>query len=262
VSEPAATGTVQLPLVTQANGNTYRLIATIYIYGPTYDYINTGDNPTETVLTRTLQTGSYTAYLSDWALERLDKDGTFKPVSAYLSSDYYFNFVIYNQSSTTITFQFDTDGVIVAFGSGQLNVKFNVNEYPPACTVLGNDCGDGAWCPPPGLTGAPVTCMSAGWLSVGDACESPTQCGRNSSCLDLGTGSKCVALCDVETDIVDCPSGSSCVGSGSDYGLCVPDGLSLPDAGAGGASSTGGTSWGTGGCCGYGGKGGVGGSTW
>ena len=101
-NEAVATGTVQIPLVTQVNGSTFRLIASLSLYGPTYDTIYTGDDPTQTVITKTLQTGSYTAYLADWTLQKLDKDGNFKAVSAYLSSDYYVNFTIYNQSSTTI----------------------------------------------------------------------------------------------------------------------------------------------------------------
>jgi len=241
--EAASTGTLRLPIVTQANGHTYRLDASIQIYGPTYATLYTGDNPTETVLTTSLQTGNYTAYLSYWTLEIQGSDGNYQPVSATLTSGNYASFSIFNQSSTTISFLFETDGVVVPFGEGQLNVKFGVNEIPPACTILGSDCPSGTWCAPPGLTGSTLACIQAGSVGLGEACTAPTDCAANSTCIDFGSGSVCAAVC-APSQFGQACGGGTCTQSSEDYGICIPSGASLPDAGAGGAGTGG---FGTGG---------------
>lgn|GEM_PF-995950 len=253
--QPSSTGTVRFPLISQVNGNTYRLLANINIYGPTYTYLSTGDDPEATVLTTTLQTGYYTAYLNYWSLERQDSNGAFHPVSASLISDYYVDFSIYNQSSTTISFQFETDGVVVPFGEGQLNVKFGVTELTPACTPLGSDCPSGSWCPPPGLTGEPLNCVPAGSVELGNDCERPTDCVANATCIDLGDGPECASLCLPSETGSPCAVGGTCTAASADHGVCVPEGGSLPggggDAGVGGSGGsggfggfpTGGTTW-------------------
>ena len=233
-NEAASTGTLRLPLVTQANGHTYRLEASIEIYGPTFTNLYTGSDSTATVLTTSLQTGSYTAYLGSWTLEIQGSDGNYQPVSAILTSGYYDNFTIFNQSSTTISFLFETDGVVVPFGEGQLNVKLGVNEVPPTCTILGTDCPSGTWCAPPGLTGSTLACIQAGWLGLGEACAEPTDCAANSTCIDFGSGSVCAGVCAASQFGQAC-GGGTCTQSSIDYGVCVPPGASLPDAGAGGA---------------------------
>lgn len=250
--QPSAAGTLRMPLVTQVNGHTYRLLADLSIYGPSYTYLSTGDDPTATVLTTTLPTGDYSAYLNYWSLEMLSASGTFEPVSATLVSDYYVSFSIYNLSSTTISFQFQTDGTMVPFGEGQLNVKFGVNEIPPACAVLGNDCPSGMWCPPPGLTGRGLSCTYAGTAPLGTGCDVPTDCVANSTCMDLGSGPVCASLCLPEQIGSTCADGGVCTSASPDYGVCVPPGGSLPsgtggststDAGVAGFPSVGGRTW-------------------
>jgi hypothetical protein len=243
--EATSTGTLRLPLVTQASGHTYRLAANIEIYGPTYTTLYTGDS-TETVLTTSLQTGAYTAYLSNWILEAQDSSGNFQPVTANLTSSYYVSFTIFNQSSTSISFLFETDGVVVPFGEGQLNVKLGVTETTPACTMLGTDCPSGTWCAPPGLTGSPLACIQSGWLGLGEACSAPTDCAANSTCIDFGAGSVCAGVCPPSQFGQACANGT-CTQSSADYGVCVPAGASIPDAGAGGFGGAGGTGPGTGG---------------
>ena len=253
--QATTTGTLRMPLITQVNGNTYRLIANIDIYGPTYSYLYTGSDPSETVLTTSLQTGNYTAYLSYWSLEKLDGNNNYQPVTATLTSNYYVSFDIFNQSSTTISFQFETDGVVVPFGAGQLNVKLGVTEVAPACTVFGSDCPSGTWCAPPGLTGATLACIQEGQLALGEACESPMDCAANSTCIDFGSGSICAGICPPSQIGQECASGETCTQSSTDYGVCVPAGSSLPDAGVGGAGTGGaGPDAGVGGSTGVGGK--------
>jgi hypothetical protein len=226
-----------MPLTTSAGGHLYRLDAYVQLYGPTYLTIQTSDY--DSVVSVPLQTGDYTAYLYSYSLSRDDGTGNFLPVSATLVSNYAQQFTIYNQATSTISYQFETDGQIVTVGTGQLDVKFGVTETAPACTVLGSDCGDGAWCAPPELTGQPLSCLLAGATPLGQSCASPTECVANASCFDFGTGQGpvCAALCTAAEFGATCDGGGTCTKAGTAYGVCVGGG-SLPN-GSGGAGSGG-----------------------
>jgi hypothetical protein len=214
-------GTVSMPLVTTVDEHTYRLSnAYIEIYGPTYAYLYPDDDPSQTVLSTTLQTGNYSAYLYNWTLERADDSGNFGPVSATLVN-YYNSFSIYNGTTTTLVFEFETDGLIVTVGSGDLNVNVAVTEIQPVCVPLGSDCGSGAWCPPTGLTGFSVACVAAGAVEVGQPCSGPADCVANASCFDAGAGPVCVELCAKTGVGEDCASGGTCLECEADYGLCL-----------------------------------------
>jgi hypothetical protein len=176
----------------------------------------------ETVLTTSLQTGQYQASLWNWALERDDGSGNFSPVQADLVSSSYVPFEILNGSTTTLSFQFSTDGQIITVGSGGLNVTAKIEERAPVCAPLGADCGDGLWCPPAELTGAPLACRYAGSLELGAACGSPADCPANASCVDSGTGPVCTALCSSAAFDTACPSGGTCTAVGREYGVCTP----------------------------------------
>jgi hypothetical protein len=253
-TEYVLTGTLRMPLQTNVGGHIYRLQASIAIYGPSYNYLNTSNDLNETALTAKLQPGNYTAYLNEWNLERSDEQGNFQPVDAILVSESYVSFYIYNQSSTTISFQFETDGVVVVIGDGQLNVKFGVTETPPACTVFGSDCPSGTWCPPSGLTGEGLACVVAGSVPIGASCASPSDCVANASCFDVGAGAACASLCPVSDIGAPCAAGGQCTQAGFGYGVCVPSGATLPGTGGiagsaavGGIGGTGGKTYGAGG---------------
>jgi len=237
-SQPdTSAGTLSLPLVTTTNGHTYRLSGLVILYGSIYDYLYLDGN--DTVLKRSLPAGYYYSYLNYYQLERLDEStGNYLPVQANLVSSYYQSFTIYNQTTTTISYQFETDGVVVTVGSGNLNVNVGVTETPPVCTILGNDCPDGNWCAPPELTGSPLQCLYAGSVPAGEACSGPQDCVGNTSCFDFGSGPVCTALCAESGFGSDCAGGGACTKVGTAYGVCVPAGGSLPD-GAGGASGGG-----------------------
>jgi hypothetical protein len=193
----AQVGTVALPLVTQTNGHTYRLRNPfIIISGPTFAQLFDSGDPTQTALSATLSTGSYQAFLlNGWSLERDDGTGTFAPVTAMLASSSSVAFTIFNGTTSTISFEFQTDGVIVTVGSGALRVTATVNEIGATCTPFGADCGAGTWCPPTTLTGAARACIVEGGTPLGAACASPLDCAANASCFDLGGGPVCAALC-------------------------------------------------------------------
>ncbi len=256
--EQSQTGSLALPLVTHVGDSTYRLSASIYVYGPTFTVLYTSADPSEEVLTATLQTGDYQAYLSDYQLEKLDSSGNFVPVSATLVSSYSVDFTIYNRSTTSISFEFETDGVIVPVGAGNLNVHVGITETSPACNILGDDCGAGAWCPPPELTARPLACQFAGSVAVGEACEGPLDCVGNASCFDFGGGPVCANLCPKSDFGAACAGGGSCEEAGAEYGICVPEGGTFPTTGSGG--SGGGGFGGMGGFAGKGGDVGAGGA--
>jgi hypothetical protein len=254
-----STGTLSLPLVTTTNGHTYRLGGYLVLYGTIYDYLYLDGD--ETVLKRDLPAGAYFSYLNSYQLERLDEStGQYVPVQSTLVSSYYQPFTIYNQTTTTITYEFETDGVVVSIGTGNLTVNVKVTETAPVCTILGSDCPDGTWCAPPELTGSPLQCLYAGSVPAGDPCSGPDDCAANTSCFDFGDGAVCTALCDASGFGSACAGGGSCTQVGTAYGVCVPEGGSLPGSGgSGGSGGFGGSDGEEGGVSG-GGTGGKGGS--
>lgn len=224
-----AMGTVSVPLVTTTNGHIYRLrTASISIWGPTYTYLNTDGTSSQTVLSTNLRTGNYSAQLYNWTLERDDGAGNFGPVTGTLLNNTN-HFTIANGATTTLVFQFQTDGVIVTVGSGRLDVKVKVDEIAPVCAPFGTDCGEGRWCPPSGLTGRALACRFHGSVDLGQPCFGPGDCIANSTCLDLGSGPVCTALCAPSSFGAACGSGDPCVRCRADYGICLPLG---GDAGA------------------------------
>jgi len=138
---PAAeeTGTIGAALVTTAaDGTQYRLrTATLTITGPQNATLTSNDtDPAETVLTANLPVGSYTASLApNWSLARLD---TTPPtaVTATLLSPNPATFTITSGGTTTLTLAFQTDGGVLQFNPGTLNVNVNVAETTPRLPIL------------------------------------------------------------------------------------------------------------------------------
>lgn len=261
--DPNVSGVLNLPLITMVGDTRYRLNGVLDVYGPTYVQLDTWNDPDGTVLTASLMTGDYTAYLFNWTLERENEAGEFVQVSASLVSPPYANFTIFNASTTTISFQFETDGSIVSVGNGNLRVTFGVTEVPPVCTVLGDDCPEGNWCAPAELTGAGyLACIPSGTVALGEPCTSPRECVANASCFDYGSGPVCGAVCLSEEFGAECGSGGTCAPVGTQFGACVPEGGTPPSSGSGGGGGEGGVggAGGTAGKGGVGGRGGFGGS--
>jgi hypothetical protein len=222
--QPEELGEISLPLTTQANDHTYRLRNVfIAISGPQYTQLFDGGDPNQTALSATLTTGNYQAFLyGGWGLERDDGTGNFLPVMASLASSPAIGFTIFNGATSTVSYQFQTDGVIVTVGSGGLRVTATVSEVGAACTPFGTDCGEGAWCPPTTLTGAARACIPAGATPLGSSCATPTECVANASCFDLGAGPVCAALCPSTQFDGPCDAGGTCQAIGAEYGVCRP----------------------------------------
>ncbi len=218
-----AVGVVGLPLSISGNGTTYELAnVEILLDGPDFFDVLTESNPSEGSLSLTLPTGSYTASLESWTLEKDDGTGNFLPVIATLEGSADQNVIIFNGTTTTLTYRFLTDGVIVSSGEGQFGIVAAVDQVPPLCTPFGTDCAAGSWCPPGQLVGGDVSCVAAGTIALGEPCAQPTDCVANASCFDLGAGPVCTALCPASAFNAPCDSGGTCAAAGADYGICQP----------------------------------------
>jgi len=218
----AQSGSLELPLTSSANGHSYRLYSGyLYTSGPSYSYTDLSvDAPSVSL---SLATGHYTAYLYNPGLARDDGSGNFTPVQATLVSNNGVPFDIYDGATSSIAFAFQTDGALVRVGAGALDVRVDVTEGAAVCTPFANDCGDGSWCPPTELTGAPRACIEAGPVAVGQSCAGPRDCAADSSCFDFGTGPVCAGLCPSALIGEACTEATTCVRAGSDYGICTPN---------------------------------------
>jgi hypothetical protein len=218
--EERANGTLSLPLLATAGAHTFRLQGSMYVSGPLFAYLDlSGDSE---MVSTPLPAGDYSAYLYSWALTRDDGFGNFAPVDARLISSSSPVFSIFNQTTSTLSFQFETDGQLVSVGSGSLHVDVDVRETPGVCTPLGGDCPAGSWCAPPELTGAPLRCIDEGSVQLGESCSSPSDCVRNASCFEFGAGARCAALCSSADFGQACSDGGTCTAQGVDYGVCSP----------------------------------------
>lgn len=193
----------------------------MYVSGPVFNYLEL--NGDAEVISTLLPAGNYGTYLYSWQLTRDDGFGNFAPVNATLISSSSPSFSIYNQTTSTISFQFETDGQLVTVGSGSLHVAIDVNEAPGVCTPLGGDCPAGTWCAPPELTGSALSCVSEGAVPLGEACGSPSDCVGNASCFDFGAGALCAPLCASAEFGQACLAGGTCTAQGVDYGVCSPN---------------------------------------
>jgi hypothetical protein len=221
--EIAATGRLELPLIAVEGDNVYRLTGlTLFVSGPTTTWLYGSNDPSEAVLSTALSTGDYNAYFYSGSLERADANGTFVPVQSRLVS-FSNAFKVHNGATTTLAIVFETDGVIVTAGAGDVRVVLNVTEGAAVCTPFGQDCALGTWCPPTGLTGAARACVAEGVLGVGEPCSNPTDCVANASCFDLGSGAVCAELCPAANAGQACGFGGTCGGVDSEYGICRPD---------------------------------------
>jgi hypothetical protein len=218
--ERADQGEVSLPLVTTTNGSVYRLNVFLALCGMECTFLSSSDDPNETAITALLNTGTYNASLQFWSLEKRADDGSFLPVQATLLSSPFSSFQIFNGTTTTLSYQFKTDGITVTVGRGSVKVVADVTETPPVCTAFGSECAEGSWCPPSELTGAFPACIAAGNLAIGAPCGDPASCGANASCFDVGTGAVCLALCAAAEFDQPCPSGGTCEPAGTTYGIC------------------------------------------
>jgi hypothetical protein len=119
-------GTVTIPLSTTVGTSNYRLDAAFTITGEQRVMTLTTHDDVP-VLSATLPVGDYTVSLDSFTLSKDDGTGSFRPVSATVAATS-LPFTVSANSTTTVSFHFMTDGVIVAPGTGTVGVTFDVTE--------------------------------------------------------------------------------------------------------------------------------------
>jgi len=107
-SDARSFGTLTMPLVTTEGSSTYRLEAVFVISGAQGD-VTLSTEADEPSLSTTLPAGAYSAFLQSFTLSKDDGTGAFYPVGATAESDTE-PFTVFADSTTTVHFQFDTNG--------------------------------------------------------------------------------------------------------------------------------------------------------
>jgi sugar lactone lactonase YvrE len=145
-----------MALVSSANGHTYQLRHATFLITPAGGFSNpiildSETDPTATALSTMLDAGSYTVLLADgWSLERQDPGGAVTVV-ATLTSPNPAAFTVTTGATTSVAFQFLTDGSIITIGEGTVSITTQVTEVggPGQLSLLagalgGRGTGDGS----------------------------------------------------------------------------------------------------------------------
>jgi glucose/arabinose dehydrogenase len=128
-----SSGQLELGLSAQLAGVTYRLSAVFDVTGAESLVLDTSDDPEAAVLTRDLPAGGYVVALRpDFVVSRAD-GAVFEPVEARLLSDAVQSVQITANESSRVTIRFAVPGGDVSFGSGTLEIGFEVSTGGADC---------------------------------------------------------------------------------------------------------------------------------
>ena len=200
--QQAPYGTVRLPLTATVGANNYVLSGTFVITnstGVTTTLSSTSASAAATLVT-TLGVGQYTiTLLPGWQLSIVSSSGTTSPIAATLLSPATQSVNITNQQNTTVTYQFNSNGVVIQTGQGQLTVQLGVTENAGGATSAGGSSS---------TAGGGST--STGGQSSTSVCNTPNQ--------------MCSGACvNLSTDAANCGScGHSCGSAACSSGQCQP----------------------------------------
>jgi hypothetical protein len=224
----AGVGTVSLDLRgTAPNGNVYRLRNASFAIStnPPITLSSDGANLDAPVISTQLAVGNYTATLANgWILER-QTGTTFGQVNATLVSSASQMFGIVANQTTSLNFQFSTNGQVVNVGNGTLNITVGITETdggtPQACQLFVNppNCPASQWCAPAPNNQPGGVCTQPGTAPVGGMCTATLTCVANAVCTNPN-GGLCRQICQLGNAMA-CPNGLQCVASASmTFGLC------------------------------------------
>ncbi len=92
---------------------------------------------------------------------------------------------------------------------------------PSDCDVLADDCAPDEACRLLSFLQTDGACAPAGRRGLGELCEAQADCGPRTVCLDAGSGSVCLQLCDPEVGA--CPFGQACIAgnNGWEVHVCI-----------------------------------------
>ena len=197
--QQAPSGTVQLPLTATVGANNYVLVGTFQITNSTgvTTTLSATSPSTVATLATTLSVGQYTiTLLPGWQLSLVSSSGVATPVQATLVSPATQTLNITSQQNTIVTYQFNSNGVLIQTGQGQLTVQLGVTENAGGATSAGGSSSTGG--------------SSSGGSSTG-TCSAPNQmCGT--TCVNLSTDAANCGSCGHS-----CGSGATC-----SAGQCQP----------------------------------------
>jgi glucose/arabinose dehydrogenase len=126
-------GQLELGLSAQLDGVTYRLSAVFDVTGAESVVLDTSDAPEAIVLTSELPAGGYVVALRpDFVVSRADGD-VLEPLVARLLSDAVQAVQVTANESSRVTYRFALPGGDVTFGSGTLEIGFEVGTSGADC---------------------------------------------------------------------------------------------------------------------------------
>jgi glucose/arabinose dehydrogenase len=123
VTEP---GTLQLGLTAELDGVVYRLDAVFDVSGVESVVLDTSEDPDASVLSRELAAGSYVVALRPGFVVSRNEGGEFVPVVARLVSNVEQAVAITADTTSRVTYRFAVDGGEIGFGTGTLEIGFDV----------------------------------------------------------------------------------------------------------------------------------------
>ena len=229
-SPEASVGTVSLDLRgTAPNGNVYRLRNATFTIStnPVTTLSSDGANLDAPVITTTLPAGSYTATLANgWILERQTAANVFGQVTATVNNATPMFGIVANQT-TSLIFQFTTNGQVVTVGNGTLNINIGITETGgtgQACQLFANPtmCPQGQWCAPAPNNQPGGVCTVPGTAMTGGMCSATVTCVVNNICTGTVMNPNAVAcrpICQLGS--MTCGAGLTCQGSATmQFGVC------------------------------------------
>lgn len=208
--ENARFGALGLRLRTETGDDVYRLNRAHFdLTGPEVLTLSTEDEPNTDSIRASLGVGDYQINLrSGWRLEREFAMG-FSPVAATLTSPNPSDFSIIESQTTSVVFAFETDGRVVSFGEGEVNLTIQVTEGSPGCGLGSEPAAEG---PCRCLVGAVEPCEEHPGLDGLGACRAgarqclPAPDGQGSdwgACLG-SLGPQPFDSCQIWGDDADC----------------------------------------------------------
>ncbi|HTV24867.1 MAG TPA: PQQ-dependent sugar dehydrogenase [Polyangiaceae bacterium] len=133
---PPATGVpgkLQLGLTAELDGVVYRLDAVFDVTGVESAVLDSSDDPDASVLTRELAAGAYVVALRPGFVVSRNEGGEFVPVEATLLSELEQSATISANTTTRVTYRFGVDGGQIDFGTGTLEITFEVVDAGADC---------------------------------------------------------------------------------------------------------------------------------